>query len=51
MSTTYVFSTDFHISAEDEEQARDGLLELLAELVRKDDVSWFDLVEEIDNVG
>jgi TRAP-type C4-dicarboxylate transport system substrate-binding protein len=48
MQRTFVFSTDFHISADSEEQARDGLLELLAELVRKDDVSWFDLIEEID---
>jgi hypothetical protein len=45
---TFVFSTDFHIEADNEDQARDGLLELLAELVRKDDSSCFDLVEEID---
>lgn len=42
---TYVFSTDFHIAADSEDQARDGLLELLAEIVRADDSSAFDLIE------
>lgn len=43
---TYVFSTDFHIGAETEDEARDGLLELLAEIVRADDSTAFDLIEE-----
>lgn len=42
---TYVFSTDFHIAADGEDQARDGLLELLAEIVRADDSAAFDLIE------
>ena len=45
---TYVFSTDFYIGAESEEQARDGLLELLAMMVRGDDSSPFDLIETLD---
>jgi hypothetical protein len=42
---TYVFSTDFHIGASSEDEARDGLLELLAEIVRADDSTAFDLIE------
>jgi len=45
---TYVFSTDFYIAAESENEARDGLLELLAEIVRSDDTSMFDLIETIE---
>jgi chorismate mutase len=47
MMATYVFSTDFYIGAESEEQARDGLLELLNEIVGRDDSSPFDLIEMI----
>jgi len=46
---TFVFSTDFHIGADDEEQARKVLLDLLAVLVRKRDASSFDLIE-VDDV-
>lgn len=46
---TYVFSTDFYIGADEgEEQARDGLLELLAEIVRSEDTSMFDLIETVE---
>jgi len=48
MMATYVFSTDFYIGAESEEQARDGLLELLNEIVGRDDSSPFDLIETLD---
>ena len=42
---TYVFSADFFIGAESEEEARDGLMELLAEIVRADDSGPFDLID------
>jgi len=45
---TYVFSTDFCIGADHEALARDGLMELLAEIVRHDDSSVFDLIEIIE---
>ncbi len=46
---TYVFSTDFYIGADEgEEQAREGLLELLAEIVRSGDTSMFDLIETVE---
>ncbi len=45
MSGTYVFSADFHIAADSEAEARDGLLELLAEIVRADDSAVFDLID------
>ena len=45
---TYVFSTDFHIAAESEEQARDGLMELLAAIVRSDNSDPFDLIETLE---
>jgi hypothetical protein len=48
MATYYVFSTDFYIGADNEDQARDGLLELLAEIVHRDDSSVFDLIETIE---
>jgi hypothetical protein len=51
MMATYVFSTDFYIGAESEEQARDGLLELLNEIVGRDDSSPFDLIETLDEEG
>ena len=47
----YIFSTDFHIGAESEDEARDGLLDLLADIVRADDSRAFDLIsteEEAD---
>ena len=47
MAATYVFSTDLHIGAGSEAEARDGLLELLAMMVRGDDSGAFDLVEMI----
>jgi hypothetical protein len=47
MAATYVFSTDLHIGAGSEDEARDGLLELLAMMVRGDDSGAFDLVEMI----
>lgn len=46
---TYVFSTDFLIAAESEAEARDGLLELLAMMVRGDDSSAFDLIETVED--
>lgn len=48
MSRTYVFSADFYIAAESEEQARDGLLELLAEIVGRDNSDPFDLIETLE---
>jgi hypothetical protein len=42
---TYVFSTDFCIGADSEAEARDGLMELLAEIVGRNDSSPFDLIE------
>ena len=45
---TYVFSTDFYIAAESEDEARDGLLELLAMMVRGDDSWAFDLIETLE---
>jgi hypothetical protein len=47
MAATYVFSTDLYISAGSEADARDGLLELLAMMVRGEDSGAFDLVEMI----
>ena len=44
MSETYVFTGTFAIAAESEAYARDGLMELLAEIVRDDDSLPFDLV-------
>jgi len=46
---TYVFSTDFYIAAESEDEARDGLLELLNEIVGRDDSSPFDLIETLED--
>jgi len=48
MATYYIFSTDFYIGAESEDEARDGLLELLAMMVRGDDSGAFDLIETIE---
>ena len=43
---TYVFSGMFCVGAETEDQARDGLLELLAEIVGRDNSEPF-VLEEI----
>lgn len=46
---TYVFSTDFYIGADEgEEQAREGLLELLTYIVRSEDTSMFDLIDTLE---
>lgn len=45
---TYVFSTDLYVGADSLEDARDGLMELLAEIVRLNDSSVFDLIEIIE---
>jgi hypothetical protein len=42
---TYIFSADFFIGADSEALARDGLMELLAEIVRADDSSVFELID------
>ncbi len=47
MAATYVFRTDLHIGADSWAEARDGLMELLAEIVRGDDSDPFDLIEMI----
>ena len=41
MAATYVFSTDLHIGADSLDEARDGLLELLADIVRRNDSDAF----------
>jgi hypothetical protein len=40
----YIFSTDIYVGAESEDEARDGLLDLLADIVRDDDSRAFDLI-------
>jgi hypothetical protein len=47
MAATYVFGTDLYVGADSLEEARDGLLELLAMMVRGEDSGAFDLVEMI----
>lgn len=42
---TYVFSADFCIGADSEDEARDGLLELLAEIVGRNNSGPFDLID------
>ena len=44
---TYVFSADFYIGADGEMEARDGLLELLAEIVRRNDDDAFYVKEMV----
>lgn len=44
---TYVFSTDLYVGADSEAEARDGLLELLAMMVRGEDSGAFELIETI----
>ena len=41
MAATYVFSTDLYVGADSLEEAREGLLELLAEIVRRNDDDAF----------
>ena len=47
MAATYVFSTDLYVGADSLEEARDGLLELLAEIVRRNDDDAFYVKEMI----
>jgi hypothetical protein len=47
MAATYVFSTDLYVGADSLDEARDGLLELLAMMVRGEDSGAFDLIEMI----
>ena len=44
---TYVFSTDLYIGADSLDEARDGLLELLADIVRRNDSDAFYVKEMI----
>jgi hypothetical protein len=48
---TYIFEGTFHIGADDEEEAREGLMELLATIVSDDDSNVFDLIETIPDLG
>ena len=45
--TTYVFTTDLYVGADSLDQARDGLLELLAMMVRGEDSGAFETKEII----
>lgn len=45
---TYIFTGMFCVGAETEDQARDGLMELLNELVGRDDSDPFVLEEVIE---
>jgi hypothetical protein len=47
MAATYVFGTDLYIGADTLDEARDGLLELLAMMVRGEDSGAFDVKEVI----
>ena len=53
MAATYVFGTDLYVGADTLDEARDGLLELLAMIVRGEDSGAFDvkevIYEEIDD--
>ena len=53
MAATYVFGTDLYVGADSLAEARDGLLELLAMIVRGEDSGAFDvkevIYEEIDD--
>jgi hypothetical protein len=48
MSKTYVFTGIFCVGAETEEEARDGLMELMAEIVGRDNDEAFVLEEIIE---
>jgi hypothetical protein len=47
MMATYVFSTDLYVGADSLAEARDGLLELLADIVRRNDDDAFYVKEMI----
>jgi hypothetical protein len=47
MTATYVFGTDLYIGADSLAEARDGLLELLADIVRRNDDEAFYVKEMI----
>lgn len=47
MAATYVFSTDLYVGADSLDEARDGLLELLAMMVRGEDSGAFYVKEMI----
>lgn len=47
MAATYVFSTDLYVGADSLDEARDGLLELLAEIVGRNNSEPFELIEMI----
>ena len=51
MSKTYVFTGMFCVGAESEEQARDGLMELVAEIVAHDNDEAFVLEEILTEEG
>jgi hypothetical protein len=43
----YVFKGTFYVGAESEEEARDGLMELIAEIARNNDAEAFEFEETI----
>lgn len=47
MSKTYIFTGSFAVGAENEDSARDGLLELLSYLVGREDTDPF-VLEEVE---
>ena len=47
MAATYVFGTDLYVGADSLDEARDGLLELLADIVRRNDSDAFYVKEMI----
>lgn len=47
MAATYVFGTDLYVGADSLDEARDGLLELLAMIVRGEDSDAFYVKEMI----
>ena len=47
MAATYVFGTDLYVGADSLEEARDGLLELLAEIVGRNNSDPFYLKDMI----
>jgi len=44
---TYVFKGTFYVGAESEEEARDGLMELIADIARNNDAEAFEFEETI----
>jgi hypothetical protein len=51
MAATYVFGTDLYVGADSLEEARDGLLELLADIVRRNDDDPFYVKEMVYEEG